>query len=269
LLDPLRLHETFTAASAPGIAGMAVGYQHVRGRIRSIPISGLESWGWSAGDLISTVDDLATWSVALADGRVVTSRDYALMATSQKVTQGDSGYGFGLFVDSKYGQPRVGHTGGGFGFTSADEYFPKQRVRVIALTNDGEEGDPEAGETITNIVFGDLHPALVARELTPNAGEDHHVTSTVRRVFQSLQTTNTTYSLFAPHLQAKLRAGLSLRLAPALAPYGTPTRLIFKSQRRDANGTWYTYEIAFSPGVLLSFGVHLDAQGKASGLSFG
>jgi CubicO group peptidase (beta-lactamase class C family) len=270
ILDPLGMTQTFTIGDEASIPGMAFGYELVNGHLSPVrgPIS--QSYGWSAGDLVSTVGDVAKWSDALQNGRVVSPQDYALMTTSQPTIQGDSGYGFGLFIDSVYDQPRIGHTGGDPGFTAANEYFPKQNVRIIALTNDGNaNGHPEAGEILTNVAFGDLFPEIAAAALRSAPGEDPAVTAGVQKFFTSMQSGREDYTTLAPHLAEKFKTQYAALFASEFAPYGPPTAFVFRGKRSEAGKQWYDYVIHFGPGVSLKTAVGLDEAGKISGLSFG
>jgi D-alanyl-D-alanine carboxypeptidase len=270
ILDPLGMTQTFTIGDESSIPGMAFGYQLVDGHLSPVrgPIS--QSYGWSAGDLVSTVGDVAKWSDALQNGRVVSPQDYALMTTSQPTTQGDSGYGFGLFIDSVYDQRRIGHTGGDPGFTAANEYFPKQNVRIIALTNDGNDnGHPEAGEILTTVAFGDLFPEIAAAALRSTQGEDPAVTARVKRFLTDMQSGHEDYTMFAPHLAEKFRTQYAALFASEFAPYGAPTAFVFRGKRSEAGKQWYDYVVHFGPGVSLKLTVGFDEARKISGLSFG
>jgi D-alanyl-D-alanine carboxypeptidase len=192
------------------------------------------------------------------------------MTTSQPTTQGDSGYGFGLFIDSLDGQPRIGHTGGDPGFTAANEYFPTQNVRIIALTNDGNEnGHPEAGEILTNVAFEALFPDIAAAALRPAPGEDVAVTAGVKKFFTDMQSGREDYTTIAPHLADKFKARYAALFASEFAPYGTPTALVFRENRAEAGKQWFDYVVHFGPGVSLKIAVGFDQAGKISGLSFG
>jgi D-alanyl-D-alanine carboxypeptidase len=267
LLDPIRMTQTFTVADEAHLPNMATGYRHTDGRIeRPLPIS--ETFGWSAGFLVSTVSDLEKWNDALMNGRIVTPADYALMSTSVKTTQqGDAGYGFGLFVDSIDEQPRVGHTGGSLGFTTANEYFPKQGVQIIAFTNNGD--NPEPGEMITTAIFEDLYPGIAAAAIRPNPGEDSAVTASLKAVFAQLQSGAENSPQLTAKLNGKMKAGLAKRLAGEFAPYGHPTAFTFRGQRSEANLKWSDYVIRFGPGSLMKFSIGLDSTGKVASLSFG
>lgn len=267
-LGPLHMTRTTTVAEEAAVPGMAVGYRHIDGTIeRAATIN--EAFAFSAGDLISTVDDLETWSAALAAGRVVSPADYALMTTEQKTTKGDAtGYGFGLFLDAYDDEPRVGHTGGSLGFTTADEYYPKQDVRIIALTNDAD-GNPEAGEAIANAIFEDLYPEIARRATQPAAGEDALITAKVDKLFRAIQSGTVDPSTLTPHLAQKLTAGLTQHFSATFSPYGPPTAFVFRG-RRVVNGLdWFDYAVRFGPGVSLRFGIAVDATGQIAALSFG
>jgi CubicO group peptidase (beta-lactamase class C family) len=266
LLDPTGMTHTFTVADEARLPGMATGYDRDHGEVergRTIHAS----VGWSAGFLVSTVADLEKWDEALRGGGIVTPADYALMSTSGKTTAGnDTGYGLGLFVDSIDDQPRVGHTGGSFGFTTANEYFPRQDVQIIAFTN--LDSAPEPGEMITTAVFEDIYPSLAAAAARPAAGEDPKVTAVAAAVFAGLQSGTEDSADLTAKFGGKL-TGLAQHFAGEFAPYGKPTRFVFKGTHTDRGFTYYDYVIYFGPGSAFKLGIGLDVSGKVGSLSFG
>jgi D-alanyl-D-alanine carboxypeptidase len=267
LIDPVGLTQTHRVADEPRIAGMAVGYHHAGGKLeRSQTIS--DSFGWAAGNLVSTLKDLDKWNQALQGGKVVTAADYALMSTSVKTLRGDAGYGLGLFVGEVEGQPRIGHTGGSFGFTTANEYFPNQHVQIIAFTNQGDD-TPEPGEVLAQAVFHDLFPEVAALAARATDGESATTTALAQSVFATVQAGTGDYGSFNARLGGKLKTGLAERLAKEFGPYGPATSFIFKATRRDSDLQWFDYVIQFGPGCSLKFAVALDAEGKVASLSFG
>ena len=267
LLKPAGMKHTFTTSDEAHLPNMAIGYRQeneVVGRAPTIS----ETFGWSAGFLVSTVGDLEKWNDVLMNGRIVTPADYALMSTSVQTTkQGDAGYGLGLFVDSINEQPRVGHTGGSFGFTTANEYFLKQQVQIIAFTNNGD--NPEPGEMITTAIFNDLYPDIAATAALASPGEDAAVTASAKAVFAQLQKGVEISANLTARLNGKMKAGLAKRLAGEFAPYGHPSKFVFKGQRSAANLKWFDYVIQFGPGSMLKFAIGLDAAGKVASMSFG
>lgn len=266
LLDPAEMTHTFTVAEEEKLPNMATGYDREDGKVTpAATISA--SVGWAAGFLVSTVDDLERWNRALRGGKIMTPADYASMSTPVKTTQGDAGYGLGLFVDSVDDEPRVGHTGGSLGFTTAGEFFPRQDLEIIAFTN--FVARPEPAETITTAIFEDLNPAIAAAAMRPSTGEDATVTARTKAYFAQLQAGDDHSPYLAATLAAKMKAGLAKRLAEEFKGYGEPTAFVFKGTHENAGVPFYDYVIRFGSGSMLKFGVALDESGKIKSLSFG
>lgn len=266
LLDPAGMTHTVTVAEESRVPAMAVGYDRKGGHVEPAPTIAA-SVGWAAGFLVSTVDDLQKWNAALQSGKIITAADYALMSTPISTEQGDAGYGLGLFVDRIDEQPRIGHTGGSLGFTTANEYFPKQAVQIIAFTNFVD--NPEPGETITTAIFEDLNPAIASAAMRPGPGENTAVTAKAKVFFPQMQAGQGDSSLVAAKLKKKMQAGLAKRLASEFKDYGRPTSFVFKGTHVQAGKTFYDYVIRFGPGSLLKFGIALDAAGKIASISLG
>lgn len=266
LLNPAGMADTVTVNEESRVPGMAIGYYREKGHIEPAPTIAT-SVGWAAGFLVSTVDDLQKWNDALQGGKIITAGDYALMSTSIGTEQGDAGYGLGLFVDRVDEQPRVGHTGGSLGFTTANEYFPKQAMQIIAFTNFVD--NPEPGETITTAIFEDLNPAIAAAAMRPSPGENTVVTNKAKAYFPQMQAGQWNSPLLGEKLKKKMQDGLAKRLASEFKDYGRPTAFVFEGKHVQAGKTFYDYVIRFGPGSLLKFGVALDAAGKIASISLG
>ena len=263
LLAAAGMEHTYNVADEARLPGMAKGYRHTDGKLEPAPTIHA-TVGWAAGNLVSTVDELERWNVTLRSGKIVRPADYALMATP---APGSTDYGLGLFIDTLDEQPRIGHTGGSFGFTTSNQYFPKQDLQVIAFTNVGD--NPEPGQMLVTATFEALYPQIAEAARKPAAGEDAATTAAVRKAFSQLQQGDRDTSAFGDKLKAKLAAGLSGRMAKQLSPFGEPSSFIFKGQRHDKDGTWSDYRIDFGPGNSRPFGVRLDADGKVVGISIG
>jgi len=263
LLQAAGMTGTYTVTDESRLPGMAKGYRHTDGKLELSPTIHA-TVGWAAGNLVSTVADLERWNVALRSGKIIRPADYALMATP---AQGSTDYGLGLFVDTLDEQPRIGHTGGSFGFTTSNQYFPKQGIQIIAFTNNGD--NPEPGQMLVTTVFENLYPDIAAAARQPAAGENPATTAMARKAFLRLQGKGDDLSMFGAKLQGKMSAGLSERMAKQLSPFGEPSSFIFKGQRVDKDKTWSDYRIDFGPGNSLPFGVEMDADGKVAGISIG
>lgn len=265
MFEPLGMTHTFTLADSGRLAGMAVGYRHEQGLLRRAPYFHPD-WSGAAGFLVSTLDDLARWDAGLGGGKVVSAAGYAQMQTAFATADGKPvGYGLGLFVDTVYGQARIGHTGGAQGFTTADEYFPALGLRILAFTNLGDK-KPEAGVTLTNLIFAALHPDIVAAWERPVAGEVAAVGDSAKASFRQLQV-GTDYSAFSDDLRGKLAAGIGAGLLGSLGPYGAPTGMVFKGTRQGEKGTLYSYVAEFGPGAFIGYTFRLDESGRVAGFA--
>jgi D-alanyl-D-alanine carboxypeptidase len=106
---------------------------------------------YSAGALMSTVDDLERWNRALAEGKILSAESRRRMETPFAIKSGQSTrYGFGLEMGELEGHRMVAHSGGIFGFLSMNLRLPDDRLEVIVLSN-----NPDAK----------ANPTVVARRL--------------------------------------------------------------------------------------------------------
>ncbi len=161
--------DSATMAQEGELADMARGYVVAQGHAReSKPID--ESWGSSAGGIVSTAGDLQKWGDALSSGRIVSTADYQLLSSPARLANGSNlQYGFGMKVDRFDGQPRVWHDGNTNGFDGSDQYFPAQDVRIIVLTNTVDGGSDKIAQT----VYDDLFPAIAAAALRAEKASQH------------------------------------------------------------------------------------------------
>lgn len=98
---------------------------------------------YSAGSILSTVDDLQRWTEALHSGKVVSEKSYQQMTTPFVLSNGknagsdksDQGYGYALNVTDLKGHRKVGHSGGINGFITMVQWIDDEKLLVIVLSN--------------------------------------------------------------------------------------------------------------------------------------
>jgi CubicO group peptidase (beta-lactamase class C family) len=129
--------------------GMAhTGYEGTGAALRPVPGYSLRdgqaragdplsmAWPYAAGALVSTVDDLARWQAALAEGRLVRPETLRRAFSAYTLADGKAGpYGYGWFVGTLHGTPLVFHGGNINGFNSDAVWLPDDRVYVAMLAN--------------------------------------------------------------------------------------------------------------------------------------
>ncbi len=122
-------------------------HEIVRGRVRqyvagTTPFSVLNapyvdlSVKWAGGGFISTASDIARFSMALDQGRLLKPETLDRMYTSARLNNGNfTGYGFGWMVSQEGGRTFVAHSGGAMGGTTYLLREPKARTAAVLLAN--------------------------------------------------------------------------------------------------------------------------------------
>jgi CubicO group peptidase (beta-lactamase class C family) len=146
----------------------ACGYVYSQGRLRiGEPTSPTLYFG--AGAIVSTVLDLAKWDAALYTDRLLHADMKREMASVTRLNGGrTAAYGFGWFVGSLHGHPRMSHDGLLSGFRTYIARFPDDRLTLILLTNQSSLGDPGA---VANGIARYYLPGLT--DYLTNVGDGH------------------------------------------------------------------------------------------------
>jgi CubicO group peptidase (beta-lactamase class C family) len=148
LFDPLGMTSTF-AGNASGRDRLARGYADGA----PAPSFELDVVGMGAGDVWSTVGDVARWDAALAAGAVLGDVSRQAMLNSQAVVTGSAadetglltveGYGYGWFIGTSLDRRVIYHPGDNAGFVALNAWFPDDDMRLVVLSNE-ETTDLEA-----------------------------------------------------------------------------------------------------------------------------
>ena len=101
-------------------------------------------FGQGDGDLMSTINDLLIWNIALTQGKVLNNVLLSKLWTPSKLKNGniletapDSGinYGLGWFIKSINGDKVVWTPGSGFGFSTSLLYLPQYKLIIVVFCN--------------------------------------------------------------------------------------------------------------------------------------
>ncbi|MGV9681051.1 serine hydrolase [Nocardia sp. NPDC003482] len=122
------------------------------------------SWAWAAGAAISTVGDLARWTEALTDGKVLDQRTQSLRMSSPRPTDPANppeAPRYGLAI-AKFGA-LYGHTGELPGFNTFAGTDPERKVTVVVWANleptvDGHAAASEIAKRIIERVYASAGP---------------------------------------------------------------------------------------------------------------
>jgi CubicO group peptidase (beta-lactamase class C family) len=102
---------------------------------------------YSAGAMVSTVDDLYQWTKALHNNQVL-----AAASTKKMLTPYKENYGYGIGIDSLKTHKRVSHSGGIPGFSSYLSYFPDDDICVAVISNNGSNSS-SVGVALESIMY--------------------------------------------------------------------------------------------------------------------
>ena len=115
------------------------------------------SWGWAAGAMISTLDDMHIWAPALATGKLLTPEMQAqrLQTVGAPGLPPQDGYGLGIFNLGGW----IGHNGSLPGYQTVAVYLPQKQTTMVILTNtDIEQQGSEPSTTLATAITKELTP---------------------------------------------------------------------------------------------------------------
>jgi D-alanyl-D-alanine carboxypeptidase len=126
------------------------------------------SWGWAAGSMISTLEDMRAWAPVLATGgtllKPATQKERLPVASNY-----DAGLAYGLGILDSHGW--LGHNGSLPGYQSLVIYLPSSKATLIVLANSDISYQGHAlstlfGKAVTEIVTPDNVYNLPAAPVT-------------------------------------------------------------------------------------------------------
>jgi CubicO group peptidase (beta-lactamase class C family) len=117
-------------------AGIAPSFTVVRPGLLDVSSASLAP-EWAAGGLVTTARDLASFALALRDGRLLNPKQLAFMQTWRPAESG-SEVGHGLFrFDRGNDRHTIGHQGAVLGFGAQMEWLESGDAVIVSLSNVG------------------------------------------------------------------------------------------------------------------------------------
>ncbi len=133
---PLGMKNSYYGEVRPVIKNRAYGYTEdgSGGYLNADYLSMTQPY--AAGSLLSTVEDLYTWTKAVHSGKVIKQESLKKAFTPWILPNGhDTRYGYGWQIGNLLGSPTVEHGGGINGFLSTLMYLPGEDICVAMMTN--------------------------------------------------------------------------------------------------------------------------------------
>lgn len=132
---PLGMENSSYGNTSRVIRNRAKGYQLGNGGFQNAPFLSM-SQPYSAGALLSTVEDLSIWYHAVLDGMVISDESLAIAHRAFRLNNGSAtNYGYGWFLGNIQGSPMIEHGGGIHGFLTASLFLPGEKIFVAVFSN--------------------------------------------------------------------------------------------------------------------------------------
>jgi hypothetical protein len=258
IFRPLGMTSTRMNDAREIIPQRADGYTWENDRLRRAE-SASTTQPFSAGALVSTVEDLARWDAALCTDTPLSNACRELMWTPTRLNDGKSvDYGFGWALGRHHGHRIVQHGGGFVGFLATLHRFVEDRLTVIVLTN-LDRGDPGAmANRIARFYLG---------EPPPVEAEDPALTARLERLLLALaggeadpaRLTPEAYAALAPPEAGAFYRSLGpLRSFRLLEQSGDAPRRTCRYQARFGETSWVQSFVLNEVGQIAEIGVEPD-----------
>ncbi|GAA4312978.1 serine hydrolase domain-containing protein [Compostibacter hankyongensis] len=137
IFTPLKMTQTTVNSMTGSIPDRAYGYNLRDGGLKKEDQS-LYSYLLGDGGIYSSVDDFYKWDQALYTPKLVKPATLKEIFTESSKETPTSAYGYGWYIDEKFGEKRVSHSGGTTGFSSYYVRYPDIRFSVIVFANQDE-----------------------------------------------------------------------------------------------------------------------------------
>jgi CubicO group peptidase (beta-lactamase class C family) len=137
IFKPLGMNATRSTDPQPIVRNRASGYEWKNDHFENRSVL-LPTIAFSAGSLLSSVEDMAKWDAALYTEKLLKKSSLDQMWTATATNDGTDApfnYGFGWFIENYHGHRLVQHSGGTPGFSSAMYRFVSDKLTIIIRTN--------------------------------------------------------------------------------------------------------------------------------------
>jgi D-alanyl-D-alanine carboxypeptidase len=263
IFKPLGMTSTRFNSKALVVKGRAVGYTRASNETRNAEFVH-PSQPYSAGALISTVNDMAKWDAALYSDKVLKKAVLDIMWTPTQLKDGKTqDYGFGWSVGKIAGHREIGHGGGIPGFSTQISRFVDDKLTVIVLTNldSGNAGSLARGIAAVYIPELAPKPAVAAA-----ADKDPQATEMLRKLLLSVVEDKADQELFTPEARADIFPDKAKQAGAFLKTLGALKSLEPVEQEKTDTERRYRYRVTYADTKLLC-NLVLNKEGKIASIN--
>ena len=257
IFKPLGMIATRSTDPRPIVPNRAEGYEWKNDRFENRPIL-LPPIAFSAGSLLSTVEDMGKWDAALYGEKLLKKSSLDQMWTATMAKDGADApfnYGFGWFIDSYHSHRLVQHSGGTPGFSSVIYRFIDDKLTIIILTNHSDRILDQLAIDLGGICL----PALKRPDANPDP--DPKTTAMLKDVVSSLLNEKYNPASFTPAMRTFLSTATGKAFWKWFAEHGSVGAFIFSDREERKDGQVVRYKITLG-GNWYWFSVNLAKDGK-------
>lgn len=154
IFNPLGMTQSYYGSQKEIIPKRASGYQNKENEWYNAEYLSMTQ-PYSAGSIMSTVEDLFTWHKALQNNTLVKEETIQKAFTNYKLNNGEPiHYGYGWSLNEIDGSRTIEHGGGIFGYTTNAIYLPEEDVYVVMFTNRDDKSPGMISTKIAAEVIG-------------------------------------------------------------------------------------------------------------------
>jgi CubicO group peptidase (beta-lactamase class C family) len=240
IFKPLRMDATRSTDPQPIVRNRASGYEWKNDRFENRPVL-LPTVAFSAGSLLSTVEDMAKWDAALYTEKLLKKSSLDQMWTAPATNDGTDApfnYGFGWFIENYHGHRFVQHSGGTPGFSSAMYRFVSDKVTIIILTNHADRILDQLAIDLAGISL----PAL--KRPDANTDPDPQTTAMLKDVVSGLLKGNSEPESFTVAMRIFLSTATGKAFWKWFADHGELSSFIFSDREDRGDGQVLRYKIS-------------------------
>jgi CubicO group peptidase (beta-lactamase class C family) len=257
IFKPLGMRATRNTDTRPVVLNRASGYEWVNDKFENRPVL-LPPIAFSAGTILSTVEDMAKLDAALYTEKLLKKSTLEQMWTPVKTNDGASAsfdYGFGWFIDSYHGHRIVQHAGGTPGFSSVIYRFTDDKLTIIILSNHSDRFLDQLAIDIAGIYV----PSLKRRE--GKTDPDPQTSVVLKNAMSGLLNGRHDPELFTPPMRVFLKTATGKGFWQWAAYHGALTSFAF-SDREDKGDSYLLRYRAGLGGNLYWFSFRVMKNGK-------
>jgi D-alanyl-D-alanine carboxypeptidase len=240
IFKPLGMNATRSTDPQPIVRNRASGYEWKNDHFENRPVL-LPAVAFSAGSLLSTVEDMAKWDAALYTEKLLKKSSLDQMWTAPATNDGTDApfnYGFGWFIENYHGHRLVQHSGGTPGFSSAMYRFVSDKLTIIILTNHADRILDQLAIDLAGISL----PAL--KRPDANTDPDPQTTAMLKDVVSGLLKGKSEPESFTIAMRIFLSTATGKAFWKWFADHGELSSFIFSDREDRGDGQLLRYKIS-------------------------